>query len=937
MATFPRTMLTQRIHRAATVLLAATLASTLSIGLAPAASAAETVLRPLATFDDYANGSLRGQGPWSVNVAGAGDGAIASADVPAALSGKAMVNQLTGTGGQPVTYRGNAYAALGALAPAASATAATVFFEFATTRLSGTKLHLGLSVDASPGLGLDTTGDPLDLADFGPQITVDARGLVARDGGTDRVLGGLRLADNTVYRVWLVVNNAADTFRVYAAAPGATATRLSSGSTSSFAFRTRSSAPLVTFLHLNDPTEIPSADSYLDSIFVAPATERTVDPSPAFTQTLSFGSSATGGIDGKDGWKTSGGVKVVADPGDGADKVLQLAGAKASARRAVPGIGTAETGTVFFRIRRPGNVDASLGLTDVNSPTAFTDFRVQVGAQNSATLGVRNSGSFPGVGTWNAGVWQCVWLVADHRARTVAAYSRGGPYLRTTRLPVDQQALYAFRTSTSGALDTFFALTANSSSGTMLVDDIAVDPTHANLRVPGGSAGSCGTGGSGGGSGGEPGPATPVANPAPATPQPAQVAIDLQEVATLPASGGTAARVNFVSTIPGSSRLAIPDLNGPLHVLDGGQRRTYLDVRATFPDFVDAPGLGTGFGFVAFHPRFAQNGKLYTVHTEAGSALRSRTPTLPSPSDAKVHGVLTEWTATNPAANTFSGTRREVLRIGYREFNHSLQQIGFNPLAAGSAEEGLLYLGSGDGEAPPTFTDRPQNLGVAQGKLLRIDPTGSNGPGGRYGIPAGNPFVGRSGALGEIYAYGLRNPHRFSWDPADGRMFLGMIGEKRVDSVYEVRAGDNFGWNVREGAYEFRASDPTNVYPLPAGDSGFTYPVLQIGRKVGVSLVGGFVYRGASAPALRGRYLFGDIVSGALREATASALVRGGAEPPFRSVQVRVGGRTTTLPDLVDDDRVDLRFGQDAAGELYLTSKANGKVWRVSGATALGG
>ena len=930
-------MLTHRIHRAAAVLVTATLASSLSIGLAPTASAAETVLRPLATFDDYANGSLRGQGPWSVNVAGAGDGAIASDDVPPSLSGKAMVNKLTETGGQPVTYRGNAYAALGTLAPAAKATAATVFFEIATTRLAGTRLHLGLSADASPGLGLDTTGDPLDLADFGPQLTVEPRGLVVRDGATERVLGGLRPADNTVYRVWLVVDNVADTFRVFAAAPGAAATRLSSGGTSSFAFRTRSTAPLVTFLHLNDPTEVPSADSYLDSIFVAQSAERTVDPSPAFTQTQSFTSLATGTIDGKDGWKASSGARVVADPGDGANKVLQLTGAKASARRAVPGIGTAETGTVFFRIRRPGNVDASLGLTDVNSPSAFTDFRVQVGAQNSATLGVRNSGSFPAVGTWNAGVWQCVWLVADHRARTVAAYSRGGAYLRTTRLPVDQQALYAFRTSTNGALDTFFALTANSNSGTMLVDDIAVDPTHANLRVPSGSAGSCGTGGSGGGPGGDPGPATPVANPAPATPQPAQVAIDLQEVATLPSTGGTAARVNFVSTIPGSNRLAMPDLNGPLHVLDGGQRRTYLNVRSTFGDFVDSPGLGTGFGFVAFHPRFAQNGKFYTVHTEAGAALGSRTPTLPSPSDAKVHGVLTEWTATNPAAATFAGTRREVLRVGYREFNHSLQQIGFNPLAApGSAEETLLYIGSGDGEAPPNFTDRPQNLGVPQGKLLRIDPTGSNGPGSRYGIPAANPFVGRAGALGEVYAYGLRNPHRFSWDPADGRMFLGMIGEKRVDSVYEVQAGDNFGWNLREGAYEFRRSDPTNVYPLPAGDTGFTYPVLQIGRQVGVSLVGGFVYRGSAAPALQGRYLFGDIVSGALREAQASALVRGGPEPQFRTVQVRVGGRTTTLRDLVDDDRVDLRFGQDAAGELYLTSKANGKVWRVSGAAAVG-
>jgi hypothetical protein len=118
-------------------------------------------------------------------------------------------------------------------------------------------------------------------------------------------------------------------------------------------------------------------------------------------------------------------------------------------------------------------------------------------------------------------------------------------------------------------------------------------------------------------------------------------------------------------------------------------------------------------------------------------------------------------------------------------------------------------------------------------------------------------------------------------------------------------------------------------------DSGFTYPVLQIGRQVGVSLCGGFVYRGAAAAALRGRYLFGDIPTGALREATASAMVRGGPKPPFRNVPVRVNGRTTTLKALVDDDRVDLRFGQDAAGELYLTSKGNGKIWKVTGAVPL--
>jgi hypothetical protein len=815
-ATFRCIVFTQSLRRASAVLAVAALSVTLSVGLPPAASAAETVLRPLATFDDYANGSLRGQGPWTVNVSGAGDGAIAGDEVPAALSGKAMINQLAGTGEQPVTYRANAYAALGPLSPAATSTAATVFFEFATTRLAGTKLHLGLSADTSPGLGLDTTGDPLDLNDFGPQITLDARGLVARDGTTDRVLGGFSLADNTVYRIWLVVNNAADTFGVYAAAPGAAATRLGSGGTTSFAFRTPSNALLATFLHLNDPIEVPSADSYLDSIYVAQAAERIVDPSPAFTQNLGFTSDATGSINNKGGWRTSGSTAVVTEPGVAANKVLQLSGKSANARRAVPAIGTAETGSVFFRVRRPSTVEASLGLSDVNSPSSFSDFRVQAGTQNTSSWNVRDSGSFPAVGTWNTQVWQCLWLVADHRAKTVAVYSRGGPYRVTTRLPVDRRTQYAFRSATKGALDSFLALTGSKNTGTLLIDDIAIDPTHANLRVPGGAAGLCPSGGSTGGPGGGTGgggsdPNKPVANPAPATVQPAQVALNIQELATIPGgTGDSAPRINFLTPVPGSNRLAVPDLRGVLHVLDGAQRRTYLDVKGAFPNFVDQPGLGSGFGFVAFHPQFAQNGTFYTVHTEAGAALSKSTPTLPSPSKPKVHGVLTEWTASNPAAATFSGTRREVLRIGYGEFNHTLQQIGFNPYAA-AGEEGLLYI-SGDGDAVPNFSDRPQSLAVPQGKLLRIDPTGTNGPGRRYGIPAGNPFVGRSGALGEIYALGLRNPHRFSWDPADGRMFLGMIGEKR--SIRCTRCGPgttSAGTSARAATYSARTTRPTST------------------------------------------------------------------------------------------------------------------------------
>ncbi|WP_026361358.1 PQQ-dependent sugar dehydrogenase [Amycolatopsis nigrescens] len=450
---------------------------------------------------------------------------------------------------------------------------------------------------------------------------------------------------------------------------------------------------------------------------------------------------------------------------------------------------------------------------------------------------------------------------------------------------------------------------------------------------------------------------TPVTDPIPQDPVVSGLGIQLEEFAALPKSETTPpttddrlkrwARINYLGQVPDhSGRLFVPDLNGKLYLLEDGKPREYLDVGGTFaPDFYSGQGLGSGFGFVAFDPGFAWNGRFYTVHTEGGAGLQKPTDLPPQPGTT-VHGVITEWTASDPAAKTFSGTHREVLRLGFYARSHGIQQIDFNPTARqGSPEHGLLYVTVGDGGRGVTSTE-PQDLGTPYGKILRIDPRGTNGPSGRYGIPARNPFTGKPGARGEIYAYGMRDPHRFSWDPAAGdRMFLGHIGEHDIEAVYEVRAGDNLGWSEREGPFVFDRDDRCNLYPLPADDEkyGYTYPVaaydhnappdFPCNRDSGHAISGGFVYRGHAVPELRGKYVFADLVNGRVFYTEAAEMRRGRPMAAVHELMIydKSGNRVTTA-ELAGDARVDLRFGVDARGELYALSKANGKVWKVTGA-----
>ena len=405
------------------------------------------------------------------------------------------------------------------------------------------------------------------------------------------------------------------------------------------------------------------------------------------------------------------------------------------------------------------------------------------------------------------------------------------------------------------------------------------------------------------------------------------------------------ARINHLGELP-DGRMYVPDLNGRMYLLgDDGVPHLYLDVGAAFaPEFISGRGLGSGSGFITFHPDFLSNGKFYTVHTEWGAGLTEPT-TYPAQPGTAFHGVITEWTAADPSADTFSGTRRQVMRLGFRSQVHGFQQIDFNPTAQpGGAEHGILYLAAGDGGLGASTTG-PQNTATPYGKLLRIDPLGDDGPGGTYGIPPDNPFVGDVGVLAEIYALGMRDPHRFSWDPATRRMYLGHIGEHRIEAVYDVRPGDNFGWSEREGPFLYKRGDSQcGVYPLPADDDqyGYTYPVAAFDHNPppghplcadsGHAISGGFVYRGDDLPQLRGKYLFTDLVDGRIFYTEASEMRRGRSMAQIYQLMVYdSAGERTTMRDLVGDDRVDLRLGQDAEGELYLIAKANGKIWKVAG------
>lgn len=427
-----------------------------------------------------------------------------------------------------------------------------------------------------------------------------------------------------------------------------------------------------------------------------------------------------------------------------------------------------------------------------------------------------------------------------------------------------------------------------------------------------------------------------LSNPIPETITPSKLTAGLKLVTQIPpsdAGGRLSTRITKLDFQPNTGSLFIVDLRGKLYKLQGNKPVVYMDIAKLKPSFIQAPGMATGFGSFAFHPDFARNGLLYTTHTEApgsGKADFSH----PDSIKTAVQWVLTEWKADDPRADTFSGTSRELLRIDMVTGSHGVQEITFNPLARpGGRDYGMLYIGVGDGGSVQVgYPFLVQGKKKILGSILRIDPRGSNSANGRYGIPPDNPFARdrNPDIRSEIYAYGFRNPHRLTWSRS-GKMLACNIGQANIESLNLIMPGHNYGWPVREGTFAFDPyGDLNKVYPLPPNDSIYkiTYPVAEFDHDEGNAISGGFEYNGTAVPQLKGKFLFGDIPSGKLFYIDM-ADIQQGTQAQIKEWNISVNGAKKALHELCGHDRVDLRFGRDSHGELYILTKGDGKVYKL--------
>lgn len=430
-----------------------------------------------------------------------------------------------------------------------------------------------------------------------------------------------------------------------------------------------------------------------------------------------------------------------------------------------------------------------------------------------------------------------------------------------------------------------------------------------------------------------------LTNPIPDTIASSGLQVAMQLVTQLPRSGNERpyTRIAKLDYIPGDTTLFVADQRGLMYRLSGDTPQLFLDITQWKPSFINQPGLATGFGSFAFHPQFLKNGIFYTSHTEPAHK-EVADFALPDPVKSTLQWVVTEWKLSDPKQPKFSGTSRELLRIDMVAGIHGMQELTFNPYAKrGSEDYGLLYIGVGDGgsvENGARFVTHHTNR--AWGSILRIDPLGHNSRNGHYGIPTSNPFYHNEDTttVREIFAYGFRNPNRITWTRS-GQLLATNIGQAHIESVNAVTRGADFGWPLREGSFALDTTGEINfVYPLSRSDSlqSIALPALQYDHDEGKAISGGFEYFGNEIPQLKGKYVFGDVPSGRLFYTDVTRLKPGGRATVLEWTAA-IGGQKIDFHKLCGSDRVDLHFGRDAHGEIYLLTKADGKIYKLVSAS----
>jgi glucose/arabinose dehydrogenase len=344
---------------------------------------------------------------------------------------------------------------------------------------------------------------------------------------------------------------------------------------------------------------------------------------------------------------------------------------------------------------------------------------------------------------------------------------------------------------------------------------------------------------------------------------------------TVAIASGLAQPVAITHAGDGSGRLFITLQGGQIVIFDGERvlPEPFLDI----VPLVSCCGE-RGLLSVAFHPDYEHNGLFYVNYTDvAGDTVVARYHVTSDPNSADPGSAVTVLTVTQPFAN------------------HNGGQLKFGP-------DGYLYIGMGDGGSGGDPLDHGQDVGTLLGAMLRIDVAGSP-----YAIPADNPFVGDPEAREEIWAYGLRNPWRFSFDRETGDLFIADVGQNRWEEVNLQPAnsagGENYGWRLMEASHCHEPSENCD-------DGSLVLPVLEYETGENCSVIGGYRYRGGALPELTGTYIFGDYCSGRIW----------GAVP---------AGEGWTSRELLKRNYRITAFGEDEAGELYVADLREGGVYRL--------